>query len=107
MCNCNKLIHKVTSATTDGTNVILSFSTPINVVDTQPFSFVICTSLPSTTAPQQVFITVNGTNVPLLNAFANAVYSNEIRKRKLYIGYFGSQTTPHIIAHNLGKCICG
>ena len=107
MCNCKRFIHKVTSATTDGTNTILAFQVATTAVNKQPFNFVICTSLPSTATPEQVFITLNGNNVPLLNMYGNPVYSNEIRKRKLYVGYYGSQATAHVISHNLGDCCCG
>lgn len=104
MCrfNCNCKFYKVQSATVDGNSLILSFANPVTANDKDKFSFVICTVIPSTATPVPVLVTVNGANIPLLNKFGNPVFSNEIRNRKLYVGYYGSQATPHIIIHNIG-----
>lgn len=107
MNNCKCYFHKVNSTSAGETNIVLSFTNAVTANNKDPFNFIICTSLPSTATPVPVVITVNGTNVPLLNMFGNPVYSNEIRKRKAYYGYFGSQATPHVIALNLGDCNCG
>lgn len=104
MCNCN--IHKVTTVTVDGNSMILNFNTGVSANNKDKFNFVICTIIPSTATPVPVLITVNGANIPLLNKFGNPVYSNELRKRKLYLGYFGSQDTPHVISCNIGCCLC-
>lgn len=105
MCNCKCILHKVQTASAGETNIVLSFSTPLSANNKDPFNFVICTSLPSTATPVPVLITVNGTNVPLLNKFGNPVYSNEVRKRTPYYGFFGSQSTAHVISHNMGCCL--
>jgi hypothetical protein len=97
----------VTAAGATADNVVLAFSTPVSANNKDCFNFVICTNLPSTPAPIPVLVTVNGDNIPLLNMYGNPVYSNELRKRKMYYGFFGSQTTAHIIVRNLGDCCCG
>lgn len=107
MCNCKCNFHKVSTASVGETDIVLSFNNPVSANNKDCFNFVICTSLPSTTTPVPVLITVNSTNVPLLNMFGNPVYSNELRKRKMYYGFFGSQATAHVIVRNLGDCCCG
>lgn len=104
-CTCCN-IHRVTSATADTTALTLDFNPAVSANDMQTFNFVICTTLPNMSAPLPVNITVNGTTVPLLNKFGNVVYSNAIRTRKVYRGYFGSETTAHVIALNTPSC-CG
>ena len=102
MCNCcnNCCIHKVTSATADTTALTLAFSPAVGANDKQRFCFVICTTLPNMASPLPVQLTVNGATVPLLNKYGNVVYSNAIKTRKVYRGYFGSETTAHVIALN-------
>jgi hypothetical protein len=107
MCNCQNSFHRVNSITAGTSNITLSFTTPLTVVNREIFNFVICTSLPSTTAPLPVLISVNGSTVPLLNKYGNPVYSNELRNRKPYYGYFGSQSTAHVISYSIGDCNCG
>lgn len=106
-CNCN-CVHLVSSVTSSTESLILNFSAAPAVLNSDVFNFRICCDIgsnPSTYVPVQINVSVNGTvtAVPLLNRFGNQVYSNELRTRVVYKGYFGSVLTPHVIAHNTPK----
>lgn len=105
MCNCCNSFYKVSSATSDTTNLTLAFNPAVSANDKQRFWFAICTTLPNLTAPLPVQLTVNGTTVPLLDKYGNVVYSNTLKTRKIYKGYYGSETTAHVIALNT-PCDC-
>ena len=101
-CNC---VHLVTSVTSTANNLTLNFSTPPSVINSDVFDFRIACSVgvsANTYVPVLMNVSVNGTTtaVPLLNRFGNQVYSNELRTRVVYKGFFGSVATPHVIALN-------
>lgn len=107
MCNCCNSFYKVTSATASATDLTLAFSPVVGANNKQRFWFAICTALPNTTTPVPVQVTVNGATVPLLDKYGNTVFSNALKTRKIYKGYFGSVITPHVIALNTpDDCCC-
>lgn len=106
MCNCCEIINKVTTITASTTELVLGFTPDLGAVNEQKFNFVVCTAIPSTPTPVPVQLTLNGNPVPLWNKYGNPVYSNELRTRKVYRGYYGSEGTAHVIAHNT-PCHCG
>lgn len=103
--NCCENINRVSTITTSTTEMVLGFTPALGAVNEQRFSFVICTAIPGTAAPVPVQLTLNGVAVPLWNRFGNPVYSNELKTRKVYRGYFGSEGTAHVIAINT-PCEC-
>lgn len=107
MC-CNR-INVVTSATVDSTNLVLDFASPVTVANEGRCNFRVCASIPTEiTATMPVQVTVNGTAVPLLDRYGNQVYATELRRRIVYRGYFGNETTPHVITYtNPARCSCG
>lgn len=106
-CKCN-CVHLVSSVDSGTSALILNFSAPPAVLNSDVFNFRICCDIgsnPTTYVPVQLNVSVNGavTSVPLLNRFGNQVYSNELRTRVVYRGFFGSVATPHVIALNTPK----
>lgn len=106
-CNCN-CVHLVNSVTASTTELTLNFSPAPAVQNSDFFNFRIACDLgsnPTTYVPVVMNVSINGTTspVPLLNRFGNQVYSNELRNRVVYRGYFGSVPTSHIIANNTPK----
>lgn len=106
MCNCCETINRVSSITASTTELVLNFNPALGAVNEQKFTFVVCTAIPATTTPVPVQLTLNGNPVPLWNRYGNPIYSNELRTRKVYRGYYGGEGTPHVIAANVPNCCC-
>lgn len=105
-CNCN--VHLVNSAVASTTELTLGFSAVPSVQNSDVFNFRIACDLgsnPTTYVPVVINVSIGGTTtpVPLLNRFGNQIYSNELRTRVVYRGYFGSVPTSHVIALNTPK----
>ena len=104
--NCDTYLVRTATAST--TELTLGFtSTPV-VQNSDVFNFRIACDLgsnPTTYVPVVINVSINGTvtPVPLLNRFGNQVYSNELRTRVTYRGFFGSVPTSHVIALNTPK----
>ena len=104
-CKCDTYLVRTAVAST--TELTLGFSAPV-VQNSDVFNFRIACDLgsnPTTYVPVVINVSVNGavTAVPLLNRFGNQVYSNELRTRVTYRGFFGSVPTSHVIALNTPK----
>lgn len=98
VCTCNPNFHKSTALTAAG---VMTVSNPNNVANLDPF-FLVLTINPNTVitgAPVDFTITVNGSNVPLLNRFALPISTDRLRRRRLYEGRYIVPTTgaPYVI----------
>lgn len=110
MCNCNRIY--ITSLTTTGTGVVLIPSRQIqqiNLTDTGKYELIIACGLKATNS-LPIFIQTSAGNIPLLDKYANPVYSNQLRTRTRYcIGYGNTNTNytlgQFIVRNNL-CCAC-
>ncbi len=98
-----------TTAVVDGENLVLTFSNTPVFSNTRKICFYICPSIvntSSTVLPVVVNASVDGvvTQIPLLDKYANTVYSNTLKRGVDYFGYMGSVTTDHIIVYNTPCC---
>lgn len=110
MCNCNTIY--ITSLTTTSTGVVLIPNrtiTQTNLANTFNYNLVIACGLKATNS-LPVFIQTSDGNIPLLDKYANPVYSNQLRTRTRYcIGYGNTNTNytlgQFIVRNNL-CCAC-
>lgn len=110
MCNCNTIY--ITSLTTTSTGVVLNPNrtiTQTNLANTFNYNLVIACGLKATNS-LPVFIQTSAGNIPLLDKYANPVYSNQLRTRIRYcIGYGNTNTNytlgQFIVRNNL-CCAC-
>lgn len=110
MCNCNTIY--ITSLTTTSTGVVLipnKTITQTNLANTFNYNLVIACGLKATNS-LPVFIQTSAGNIPLLDKYANPVYSNQLRTRTRYcIGYGNTNTNytlgQFIVRNNL-CCAC-
>lgn len=110
MCNCNTIY--ITSLTTTSTGVVLIPNrtiTQTNLANTFNYNLVIACGLKATNS-LPVFIQTSAGNIPLLDKYANPVYSNQLRTRTRYcIGYGNTNTNytlgQFIVRNNL-CCAC-
>lgn len=110
MCNCNTIY--ITSLTTTSTGVVLIPNrtiTQTNLANTFNYNLVIACGLKATNS-LPVFIQTSAGNIPLLDKYANPVYSNQLRNRTRYcIGYGNTNTNytlgQFIVRNNL-CCAC-
>ena len=106
MCNCNTIY--ITSLTTTSTGVVLIPNrtiTQTNLANTFNYNLVIACGLKATNS-LPVFIQTSAGNIPLLDKYANPVYSNQLRTRTRYcIGYGNTNTNytlgQFIVRNNL------
>lgn len=109
MCNCNKSCHKLETAISNGTNVILTVTNSNNISSLECFNFSACSKSVSdvvTGTPIPVLITVNGTNVALLNKYSLSIQSNRVplRSRGAYVAPDGA--SPYVILFDTPICKC-
>lgn len=110
MCNCNTIY--ITSLTTTSTGVVLIPNrtiTQTNLANTFNYNLVIACGLKATNS-LPIFIQTSAGNIPLLDKYANPVYSNQLRTRTRYcIGYGNTNTNytlgQFIVRNNL-CCAC-
>ena len=99
-CNCD--IHRGTNLTTAG---VLTVTNPNNISNFDDFGLVICLNPNNiiTTAPVPYQITVNGTDVPVLDVWGYPIKTDRLCPRKLYRGKYVSGTgiTTHITLFNV------
>lgn len=105
-CKCDAYLVRTAVAST--TELTLGFNATPAVQNSDVFNFRIACDLgsnPTTYVPVVINVSIGGTvtPVPLLNRFGNQIYSNELRTRVTYRGYFGSVPTSHVIALNTPK----
>ena len=97
MCNCNRIY--ITSLTTTGTGVVLIPNRQIqqiNLTDIVKYELIIACGLKATNS-LPIFIQTSAGNIPLLDKFANPVFSNQLRTRyKCCIGY-GNKNTNYTL----------
>lgn len=110
MCNCNTIY--ITSLTTTSTGVVLIPNrtiTQTNLANTFNYNLIIACGLKATNS-LPVFIQTSAGNVPLLDKYANPVYSNQLRTRTRYCVGYGNTNTNYtlgqfIVRNNL-CCAC-
>lgn len=110
MCNCNTIY--ITSLTTTSTGVVLIPNrtiTQTNLANAFNYNLIIACGLKATNS-LPVFIQTSAGNVPLLDKYANPVYSNQLRTRTRYCVGYGNTNTNYtlgqfIVRNNL-CCAC-
>ena len=110
MCNCNTIF--ITSLTTT-TGVVLIPNrqiTQTNLTNAFKYNLIIACGLKATDS-LPVFIQTSAGNVPLLDKFANPVFSNQLKTRTKYCIGYGNQNSNYplgqfVVMNNL-CCSCG
>lgn len=99
-CNC-EFLHRATSLTTGG---LLTVTNPNNIANLMPFNLVLCLNPNAVIlgAPVNYTITVNGTDVALLNRVGLPISTDHLRSRKLYRGRYivPAEGDPYVILLN-------
>lgn len=110
MCNCNTIY--ITSLTTTSTGVVLIPNrtiTQTNLTNTFNYNLVIACGLKATNS-LPVFIQTSAGNVPLLDKYANPVYSNQLKTRTRYCVGYGNTNTNYTLGQFIVKnnlcCAC-
>lgn len=110
MCNCNTIY--ITSLTTTSTGVVLIPNrtiTQTNLANTFNYNLVIACGLKATNS-LPVFIQTSAGNVPLLDKYANPVYSNQLKTRTRYCVGYGNTNTNYTLGQFIVKnnlcCAC-
>ena len=97
-CKCVRIANTYV-VNDSSSNVVLQFTDNSSVPDKGRFCFKVVTDLPSSAASYQLYATVNGSSVPVLNKFGNPMLVSDVKKCRLYKGWYGA-TTPHVITAN-------
>lgn len=84
----------------DSTNVVLQFSNTVTASNKDRFCFKTVTALPSANATYSLYATVNGNSVPVLNKYGNPMLVSDVKVNRMYKGWYGAESTAHIIASN-------
>lgn len=103
-CNCCNYLHKTTALSTAG---LLTVTNPNNVgnFDTFCLLLTICPNSVITATPAKYTITINGTNVPIVDKWGYPVMTDRLRTRKVYEGkYIVVDGEAHL---TLDKVPCG
>lgn len=107
-CNCNPNFHKTLTLTQTATNLVATVSNGTNISSLDYFELVLCQNPSSviTGEPLPYQVNVNGANVSLLNKYALPIYSDRLRVRKRYYGYYvvPATGTPYVILWNTPDC---
>ena len=82
------------------TNVVLQFSTAATASYKDRFCFKVVTALPAASATYLLYATVNGNSVPVLNKYGNPMLVSDVKINRMYKGWYGTDSTAHIIASN-------
>ena len=109
MCKCNSSCHKLETAISNGTNVILTVTNSNNISSLDCFNFSTCGKCVSdivTGTPLPVQITVNNVAVTLLNKYSLPINSNRVpfRSRGAYV--VPDTGTPYVILFDTPCCKC-
>lgn len=104
--NCSNF-HRVTSVEVTTTQVVLVVTDATNIGNLERFNLICRKPVSSlvTTAPLPVYVAVNGTNIPIKNAFGLPLMSNVVPyglTMGRYVveatpGETGDTTTPYVI----------
>lgn len=100
-CGCKELIYTGTVAST-ASNVTITLPSQ-SVCNNECLCFVVTTSIPVTTNPLPVQIIVGTTTYNMINNCSNAVYSDQIKSRKVYCV---SLKTDTLLAKNMKCNLC-
>ena len=99
-CNCEGL-HRATSLTTGG---LLTVTNSNNIANLMPFNLVLCLNPDAVIlgAPVNYTLTVNGTDVALLNRFGLPISTDHLASRRVYRGRYIVPATgdPYVILLN-------
>lgn len=92
--NCSNF-HRVTEVNVTDTQVVLTVTDATNIGNLERFNLICRKPISSlvTTAPLPVFVTANGTTVPIKNAFGLPLMSNVV-PFGLTMGRYVVETTP-------------
>lgn len=86
------------------TSLVMTITNPGNISNLQPFELVLARNPYNviTGDPVPFEVTVNGTNVPLLNKYSLPIYSNRLAMRKRYYGAYvvPEDGDPYVILWN-------
>jgi len=104
----NPNFHVVTTLTPDPaetpTSLVMTITNPGNISNLQPFELVLARNPYNviTGDPVPFQVTVNGTNVALLNKYSLPIYSNRLAMRKRYYGAYvvPEDGDPYVILWN-------
>lgn len=97
MSNCNTIY--ITSLTTTDTGVILIPNrqiTQANLTNAFKYNLIIACGLKATNS-LPVFIQTSAGNIPVLDKFANPVFSNQLRTRYKYCVGYGNKNTNYTL----------
>lgn len=92
--NCSRLL-KTTSATVTGGNLVLTVPVT-NPVNLKGYCLVICQNIPPTAETSPVIITIGTTNYNVLCKKGNILRADQIKNRRKYKMYYGSDK-PHFL----------
>lgn len=97
-----KYLHTVTTYITNESvpNIVLQFPVKVTAVDKDKFCLKLSITLPSSVSNYPVLVTVNGTNIPVLNKYGNPLTAGTLRRCRVYKGFYGA-STPHIIFNSV------
>lgn len=93
-----RYFHCVTTVTV-ATNLELSFTNSPVVTDRERFCFRLRDDIPVTGNALPVTISVNGVQVPVWNKYGNPMLGAELKRCKVFKGWYGA-TVPHVIVEN-------
>ena len=113
MCNCNNCnTIYITSLTTTSTSIVLKPNrtiTQTNLANTFNYNLVIACGLKATNS-LPVFVETSDGDVPLLDKYANPVYSNQLKTRTRYCVGYGNTNTNYTLGQFIVKnnlcCSC-
>lgn len=91
-----KYYHLVSSITVNESFVILNFNNAVTLSDENRICFKFTENIPATGDNLPVYVVANASNVPLLNKYGNPVIGSDLKKNRVYGGWYGA-TTPHVI----------
>lgn len=80
-CRCNNNVHRVVTATFNGTNVALTLTDSTDIGNKEPFNIIVCKPISSlvTGSPVPVVASINGVaTVPLRDAYGLPLMSNKV-----------------------------
>lgn len=100
-CNCCNNLHKTTALSAAG---LMTVTNPNNVGNFDKFCLVltICPNTVVTGTPVPYTVTVNGTNIPVVDRWGYPIKTDRLRTRTLYKGrYITVASSSHITLLNV------
>lgn len=101
-------VHKITAITASDTDVNITVLNSTDIGNLEPFAIRTCGCVNYTppTSPLPVTITVNGTNVPLLNKYSIQILSNHIPAYAYGAYVVPEAGDPYVILFSTPRCRC-